>query len=407
MREIIKSLGKRKLANLLILLQVILSLLYFYNTAVSIQKVFHIYEEVPKTLQTNTEQIVMAEVNTESGNSPDGISDGVSMELFQTFLDTVKRETKIEQVNAYHNSWLESEAMNMEFINAQEVDWDIDWIREIEVDEGRGFKENDFDRKHANGTKEHPYPLLIGRELKQKYSLGIGEKLSDSNNQNYVVAGILKKDSLWFEQSIPEGMLVSLDNQAVMPFRKQVTPQMFYYFKIPENVSGKQTAEKIESIAERYQIFVTADTISDRMKEQFDKDLKENLQWLCFSLTVLVMIAIGLATIILARMYSRGREIGIRMALGYSFERILRMLTGEVFLLVLSGWILVSAWEIGQYGRGIDFFENARIYNSQYISPRILLLGGLTALLMCLPAVITLFIKFRKLQPNSLIGGNE
>lgn len=60
----------------------------------------------------------MAEVNTESGNSPDGISDGVSMELFQTFLDTVKRETKIEQVNAYHNSWLESEAMNMEFINA-------------------------------------------------------------------------------------------------------------------------------------------------------------------------------------------------------------------------------------------------------------------------------------------------
>lgn len=402
MREIIKSLGKRKLANLLIFLQIIFSLLYFFNTAISIQRVFHIYEDVPKTLQTDAGQIIMAEVNTESGNSPDSMSEGVSMELFQTFLDAVKRETKIEKVNTYHNSWLESEAMNMEFINAQEVDWDIEWIREIEVDEGRGFKENDFDRKYANGTKEHPYPLLIGRELKQKYSLGIGDKLSDSNNQNYIVAGILKKGSLWFEQSISDGMLLSLDNQAVMPFQEQYEPQLYYYFKIPENVSGKQTAEKIESIAERYQIFLTADTVSDLMKEQFDKDLKENLQWLCFSLIVLVMIAIGLATIILARMYSRGREIGIRMALGFSFGRILWLLVGEVFMVVLAGWALAVIWKFVEYGGWGDTMGEVL-----YLSPGILLLGGLAALLMCLPAVTTLFIKFRKLQPNSLIGGNE
>lgn len=402
MREIIKSLGKRKLANLLIFLQIIFSLLYFFNTAISIQRVFHIYEDVPKTLQTDAGQIIMAEVNTESGNSPDSMSEGVSMELFQTFLDAVKRETKIEKVNTYHNSWLESEAMNMEFINAQEVDWDIDWIREIEVDEGRGFNETDFDRKHANGTKEHPYPLLIGRELEQKYSLGIGDKLSDSNNQNYVVAGILKKGSLWFEQSISDGMLLSLDKQAVMPLQEQYEPQLYYYFKIPENISGKQTAEKIESIAERYQIFLTADTVSDLMKEQFDKDLKENLQWLCFSLIVLVMIAIGLATIILARMYSRGREIGIRMALGFSFGHILWLLVGEVFMVVLAGWALAAIWKFVEYGGWGDTMGEVL-----YLSPRILLLGGLAALLMCLPAVITLFIKFRKLQPNALIGGNE
>ncbi len=398
MREILKSLGKRKLANILILLQIILSLMYLFITAISIQKTFQIYQEVPKKLNTDVEQIVIVEVNSE-----DEIN--LTNELFQTFCETVKKETDVEKIGTYHTSWLECQQLGLD-LTAIEVDRDIDWIRQIETEEGRGFNEEDFDPAQTNGTKEHPFPLLIGHELRQQHSIQIGDKFADTNNKNYVVTGVLKKGSLWFQQSIPEGMFLTLDNQAVRPLLNPSELQMYYYFKVSDHASGSETAEKIESIAERYQIELSADAVSSRLDEQFDDDLRENMQWLCFSLILLVMIAIGLATIILARMYSRKKEIGIRMALGYTFWQICRLLVGEVLVLVLSGWILTVTGVKIMYGGG-EYLGGARLYTGVFLSLKIILLGGAAALLMCMPTVIALIVKFRKLQPNNLIGGNE
>ncbi len=398
MREILKSLGKRKLANILILLQIILSLVYFFNTAISIQKTFQIYQEVPSKLNTDAEQIVVVEVNSESGG-------GITNELFHTFCETVKKETDVEKISTYNNSWLECEQLGLD-LTAIEVGRDIDWIRQIETEEGRGFNEEDFDPARTNGTKEHPFPLLIGQELRQQHSIQIGDKFADTNNKNYVVAGVLRKGSLWFQQSIPEGMFLNLDNQAVKPLLDSPEPQMYYYFKVPDHASGSETAEKIESIAERYQMALSADAVSSRLDEQFDDDLRENMQWLCFSLILLVMIAIGLATIILARMYSRKKEIGIRMALGYTFGQICRLLVGEVLVLVLAGWILTVTGVKIMYEGG-EYLGGARLYTGVFLSLKIILLGGAAALFMCMPTVIALIVKFRKLQPNNLIGGNE
>lgn len=227
MREILKSLGKRKLANTLILLQVILSLVYFFNVSVSIQKVFYIYGEVPKALNTDASQIVIADVNTESEG-------GLTNELFQTFCETVKKETDVEKISTYRNSWLESEQMNLD-LQTVEMDRDAGWLRQIEVAEGRGFREEDYDKARADGSKEHPFPLLIGQELKRQNSLSVGDTFADLNNENYVVVGILKKGSLWFQQSIPEGMFLTLDNQAVKPLPESPEPQIHYYFKVMED----------------------------------------------------------------------------------------------------------------------------------------------------------------------------
>lgn len=399
MREILKSLGKRKLANTLILLQVILSLVYFFYVSVSIQKVFYIYGEVPKALNTDASQIVIADVNTESEG-------GITNELFQTFCETVKKETDVEKISTYRNSWLESEQMNLD-LQTVEMDRDAGWLRQIEVAEGRGFREEDYDKARADGSKEHPFPLLIGQELKRQNSLSVGDTFADLNNENYVVIGILKKGSLWFQQSIPEGMFLTLDNQAVKPLPESPEPQIHYYFKVMDNASAERAAEKMESIADRYQIVLSADTVSGCLKKQFDRELGKNMQWLCFSLVVLVMIATGLVTIILARVYSRRREIGIRMALGFSPGQICRLLVGEVLVLVMSGWAFSAIGAKIIYGGSVEYLGSARLYTGLYLSPQILLLGGAAALLICAPAVIALFVKFRKLQPNNLMGGNE
>lgn len=400
MREILKSLGKRKLANILLLVQIILSLFYFFNTAVSIQKVFYIYQEVPKTLNTDTEQIIIVDVDVDSGG-------GLTNELFQAFCETVKKETDVEKISTYHNSWLECEQLDIEFADALAVDWDIDWIRQIEVEEGRGFREEDYDLSRTDGTKERPFPLLIGQEFRQQYSLQIGDRFEDGNNDNFIIVGVLKKSSLWFQQSISDGMFLTLDNQAVKPLSKSPEPEMNYYFKVSDHVSAGDTAEKIENIAGRYQIVLSAEVVSDRLDEQFSEEMRKNIQWLCFSLIVLVMIAVGMAAIILARMYSRRQEIGIRMAVGYSFGKICRLFVGEVLVLVLSGWIFTVIGAKIIYGGSVESFGSIRIYTGLYLSLRIILLGGAAAILMCMPTVIALFVKFRKLQPNNLIGGNE
>ena len=95
------------------------------------------------------------------------------------------------------------------------------------------------------------------------------------------------------------------------------------------------------------------------------------------------------------------------MALGFSPGQICRLLVGEVLVLVMSGWAFSAIGAKIIYGGSVEYLGSARLYTGLYLSPQILLLGGAAALLICAPAVIALFVKFRKLQPNNLMGGNE
>ena len=66
---IFKSLGKRKIFNILIMLQLSISLLYFFVCAASIQQVFYTNIKVPKELNSNPEQIVHLEIQTQDVNA--------------------------------------------------------------------------------------------------------------------------------------------------------------------------------------------------------------------------------------------------------------------------------------------------------------------------------------------------
>lgn len=397
MREILKSLGKRKLANFLIFLQIMFSFTYFFTTAASIQKVFHVYSEVPRALNTDGERIMMAEIQ----------NDIIEGKEFLSFCEDLKREGKIEKIGTYHNTWLDSERMNADDVYGIEVSQDVDWIKSIQTEDGRGFQPDDFVSERVNGSEEHPLPMLVGQELAQKYSLQIGEQLSDLNGVYYEVVGVLRHGSRWFMQTIPEGLSLSLENQVVIPLPENGDVQMYYYFKVSDGVASEEAGESIERIAERYQIQLSVDSVAHDLQEQFDEDLNENIQWMCFSLIVLLMISIGLTTLIVARMYSRKREIGIRIAVGYTLRQVCRLFVGEVLILVLTGLLSAIAVSRVFVGNGTDYWEGLVSSTGMMLTYPIVISGLILGILMCVPSIVTLFVKFRKLQPKNLIGGKE
>ena len=128
-----------------------------------------------------------------------------------------------------------------------------------------------------------------------------------------------------------------------------------------------------------------------------------------FAVIMLIMISIGTATLFAAQMNSRKHDIGIRIAVGYSYGRIARLLIGEVlvvvsvsfFVAIIVGKIILgSVTQETVIGKGI-------YTNGYYISLEIILLGSIVMLMMCIPAIVSLGTRVRRLQPKELIGGKE
>lgn len=98
MAEILKSLRKNKLSNILIFLQIALSLLYFFMVATSIQKAFNTYLEVPKVVDVDLSRLIHIEIQAEN----------VPERRFQDFYNSLKEHKSIKSMGAYHNSSLTS-----------------------------------------------------------------------------------------------------------------------------------------------------------------------------------------------------------------------------------------------------------------------------------------------------------
>ena len=104
-------------------------------------------------------------------------------------------------------------------------------------------------------------------------------------------------------------------------------------------------------------------------------------------------------------MYMRKNEIGIRMACGYSFKKVLLLLWGE--FLVVSILAFLSALLIAyiSYSGGKEIMFSAYYFSSFHLSYGIVLIGIGVFLLMCIPSLLVLVFKLRKVQPKDLIGG--
>ena len=100
MSEIAKSLFKKKLSNFLILFQMVIALLFFFEAYAGYQTMFKVFQSVPKMVKEETSDIILIEVNSD-----------IEQKDFQDYFMQLRKSGMIKNFSGYKNSWIKSSAL--------------------------------------------------------------------------------------------------------------------------------------------------------------------------------------------------------------------------------------------------------------------------------------------------------
>lgn len=398
MKEILKSITKRTLFNILIFLQVLFSILYFFITTISMQAVVNSNISAKNELDSNPKRTLHMEIQNEDSKN------------FSKFKEELLNANLVDGLTGWRNSDLTPDTHVIgekgdSFDNVQ-LAKGSEKLKKINVATGRYFTDADFKKENATGSKSKPFSMILGSEFANNQNLKVGDSYHDVNDKYYKVVGILEPNSKWFRQTVSEGNIMVMDNAVMVAYvNDPENPLMHYYSILNDNVNSDDAIYKINKIAKKYNIVVEAKTISTELNETYSESVSQDISWVIFSLIILVFVTIGTSILIVSHMYMRKNEIGIRMACGYSFKKVLLLLWGE--FLVVSILAFLSALLIAyiSYSGGKEIMFSAYYFSSFHLSYSIVLIGIGVFLLMCIPSLLVLVFKLRKVQPKDLIGG--
>ena len=398
MKEILKSITKRTLFNILIFLQVLFSILYFFITTISMQAVVNSNISAKNEQDSNPKRTLHMEIQNEDSKN------------FSKFKEELLNANLVDGLTGWRNSDLTPDTHVIgekgdSFDNVQ-LAKGSEKLKKINVATGRYFTDADFKKENATGSKSKPFSMILGSEFANNQNLKVGDSYHDVNDKYYKVVGILEPNSKWFRQTVSEGNIMVMDNAVMVAYvNDPENPLMHYYSILNDNVNSDDAIYKINKIAKKYNIVVEAKTISTELNETYSESVSQDISWVIFSLIILVFVTIGTSILIVSHMYMRKNEIGIRMACGYSFKKVLLLLWGE--FLVVSILAFLSALLIAyiSYSGGKEIMFSAYYFSSFHLSYGIVLIGIGVFLLMCIPSLLVLVFKLRKVQPKDLIGG--
>ena len=398
MKEILKSITKRTLFNILIFLQVLFSILYFFITTISMQAVVNSNISAKNELDSNPKRTLHMEIQNEDSKN------------FSKFKEELLNANLVDGLTGWRNSDLTPDTHVIgekgdSFDNVQ-LAKGSEKLKKINVATGRYFTDADFKKENATGSKSKPFSMILGSEFANNQNLKVGDSYHDVNDKYYKVVGILEPNSKWFRQTVSEGNIMVMDNAVMVAYvNDPENPLMHYYSILNDNVNSDDAIYKINKIAKKYNIVVEAKTISKELNETYSESVSQDISWVIFSLIILVFVTIGTSILIVSHMYMRKNEIGIRMACGYSFKKVLLLLWGE--FLVVSILAFLSALLIAyiSYSGGKEIMFSAYYFSNFHLSYGIVLIGIGVFLLMCIPSLLVLVFKLRKVQPKDLIGG--
>lgn len=398
MKEILKSISKRTLFNILIFLQVLFSILYFFITTISMQAVVNSNISAKNELDSNPKRTIHMEIQNEDSKN------------FSKFKEELLNANLVDGLTGWRNSDLTPDTHVIgergdNFDNVQ-LAKGSEKLKEINVATGRYFTDADFKKENATGSKSKPFSMILGSEFANNQNLKVGDSYHDVNDKYYKVVGILEPNSKWFRQTVSEGNIMVMDNAVMVAYVNDPgNPIMHYYSILNDNVNSDDAIYNINKIAKKYNIVLEAKTISTELDETYSESVSQDISWVIFSLIILVFVTIGTSILIVSHMYMRKNEIGIRMACGYSFKKVLLLLWGE--FLVVSILAFLSALLIAYIScsGGKEMMFSAYYISSFHLSYGIVLIGIGIFLLMCIPSLLVLVFKLRKVQPKDLIGG--
>lgn len=329
MKEILKSISKRKLFNCLLFLQLLFSILYFLLSAISIQSVVTDKDTVYKELASNPSRTIQIEVQNEDSKN------------FSKFKADVLNSNVVENFTGWNNDFLTPTthvfADLSSDIDKVTVDKDCDKLKKINIKSGRYFNNDDHSNKKVNGSKKKPLSMIIGSEFAHNNNLKVGDIYKDFIDQYYKVVGILEPNSKWFYNEVTSGDIMMLDNAVMVAYVENSdvlmmhSSIMYFYSVVKNNVSTDKAIATINNLAKKYNIIQEPKVISSELEQLNEENIERNSGWLIIAIAIMVFVAIGTSILIMSHMYMRRNEIGIRMANGYSLKKVSLLICGEFF----------------------------------------------------------------------------
>lgn len=403
MKEILKSISKRKLFNCLLFLQLLFSILYFLLSAISIQSVVTDKDTVYKELASNPSRTIQIEVQNEDSKN------------FSKFKADVLNSNVVENFTGWNNDFLTPTthvfADLSSDIDKVTVDKDCDKLKKINIKSGRYFNNDDHSNKKVNGSKKKPLSMIIGSEFAHNNNLKVGDIYKDFMDQYYKVVGILEPNSKWFYSEVTSGDIMMLDNAVMVAYVENSdvlmmeSSIMYFYSIVKDDVSTDKAIATINNLAKKYNIIQEPKVISSELVQLNEENIERNSGWLIIAIAIMVFVAIGTSILIMSHMYMRRNEIGIRMANGYSLKKVSLLICGEFFVVSLLAFLSALIYTMLYCAGGKMAMSSTYFISSYHLNGSVVLISIGIFLLMCLPSILALVFKLRKVQPKDLIGG--
>lgn len=403
MKEILKSISKRKLFNCLLFLQLLFSILYFLLSAISIQSVVTDKDTVYKELDSNPSRTIHIEVQNEDSKN------------FSKFKADVLNSNVVETFTGWDNNFLTPTthvfADLSSDIDKVTVDKDCNKLKKIIIKSGRYFNNDDHSNKKVNGSKKKPLSMIIGSEFAHNNNLKVGDIYKDFIDQYYKVVGILEPNSKWFYNEVTSGDIMMLDNAVMVAYVENSdiymmeSSIMHFYSIVKDNVSTDKAIATINNLAKKYNIIQEPKVISSELEQLNEENIERNSGWLIIAIAIMVFVAIGTSILIMSHMYMRRNEIGIRMANGYSLKKVSLLICGEFFVVALLAFLSALIYTIFYCSGGKMAMSSTYFISSYHLTDSVVIISIGIFLLMCIPSLLVLVFKLRKVQPKDLIGG--
>lgn len=335
----------------------------------------------------------------------------------QKTLSNLKQEKDIVVVNYLYDSDSSIYVANMKNKNKKnyyDINYSLMYLNRIqsdnviplmymEKDSFKGLKLNIDYKGFQLNDNETNIPVYAGYDYKSFFS--IGDIIKGDSGNKYKIIGFLDKDQFMFSTNSSTDALSytnNLNSFLVVPYDitniTKLPPHYdetsFEFYTMTNNLFLYKTEDaklRIDSILKEKGIDTTY--LSTQMK----KFTMLNFSYVSYKLFNVIMILLmclaGIIGFILSSILSEKREIGIKMALGFSKWRIITEYTLNIFILLSISFIL---------------FIVSYIMNSEFNLTLILLIKVLfVAISISIPALILIRYLINNFEPSELIGGER
>lgn len=420
---ITKSLFKRKLESLLIILELTITMVFLVHSFIQIRAYSYNEDMIKKYLNNDPNKVI--HVSLLYFNQSDIFVNNF-MEL-EKFINEIPH---VKGFGGYHflgTSFPELKE-NKEFINLKKsitkgtiyeqnpertsllrIDKGVYNLISLNVIKGNNFTERSFDE-----TQE-VLPLLAGS--KYLNVLDMGQIITDSfTGAKYKIIGFIDNNSVWFKgHSYYSEMMVNLDDKFIGPFapsdKTNALPLMAKaesFFCIVDDSKNLETVSHIiNAKANSLNLKVSTVSISNDLKN-YKASNREIFRFNLFIGGFLAIMSLfSVISLTISSILNRKREFGIRIMAGASPSYIKLWVAFEILILMTISSIISILYVLYDVLKTVqDNNFRSVLSNPRYsFTPNIILIIILSVLMLSILAAIIPVLKINKLQPKELIGG--